>query len=85
MSKDALKTLLDKLSAESSASVSRMYDAYQNRFKYLKGTVMCKANQELFLSVLPAKCEVINEFGEVIRERRTPNNLFYLRGVYNSG
>ena len=85
MSKDALKTLLDRLSADHSASISRTYDAYQNRFNYLKGTVMCKANQELFLSVLPAKCEVINEFGEVIRGRRSPNNLFYLRGVYNSG
>ena len=85
MSKDALKTLLDKLSAESSVSISRTYDAYKNRFNYLKGTVMCKANQDLFLSALPAKCEVINEFGEVIRGRRTPNNLFYLRGLYNSG
>ena len=85
MSKDALKTLLDNLRADHSASFSRTYDAYQNRFNYLKGTVMCKANQELFLSALPAKCEVINEFGEVIRGRRSPNNLFYLRGVYNSG
>lgn len=85
MSKDALKTLLDRLSADQSASISRMYDSYKNRFNYLKGTVMCKANQDLFSSVLPAKCEVINEFGEVIRGRRTPNNLFYLRGLYNSG
>ena len=85
MSKDALETLLGRLKADYSASLSRTYDAYQNRFNYLKGKVMCKANQELFLPALPAKCEVINEFGEVIRGRRTPNNLFYLRGVYNSG
>ena len=86
MSKDALETLLGRLRADYSASFSITYDdAYQNRFNYLKGKVMCKANQELFLPALPAKCEVINEFGEVIRGRRTPNNLFYLRGLYNSG
>ena len=85
MSKEALETLLGRLKADYSASLSRTYDAYQTRFNYLKGKVMCKANQELFLSALRARCEVINEFGEVIRGRRSPNNLFYLRGVYNRG
>lgn len=51
----------------------------------MNSTLYCDKNCS-FIDDLPVTCDVVDsKSGQLLRETKSPKELYYLRGIYNSG